>query len=105
MKNKYTNFGLVAATIIGCIFPIVAHAGSIQTLPPSTSKIEVIGMKKSAPITHKGVKEPAKSKSAEMKKPAVKAEPKTAKAVPAMPKMRTGEIELPVIPVSQVESK
>ena len=107
MKSKLTLFKLVIAAVVTGILPKIAYAGSIQVLAPSTSKIEVIGTKKSTSKGQMGVKKSDDQKSAGVKKRKMQPEPKTAKTVkttPSMPKMRTGEAELPVIPVSQTES-
>jgi len=102
MKSIITLFKLVTATIVAGVLPIESYAGSIQVMAPSTSKIEVIGTKKGTSIVQMGVKKSARAQKHEMQP-----EPKSAKIVktaPLMPKMRTGEVELPMIPVSQTES-
>jgi len=104
MKSNITLFKLALTTIIVGVLPKAAYAGSILVMAPSTSKIEVIGTEKSSSIEYMGKKKTASSKPAGAQKTHMKPETKTAKSVPIMPKMRTGEVELPVIPVSQTES-
>lgn len=106
MKLKYAYCLLatfVVATVLNLSF---AQASSIQIMPPSTSKIEIIGkVKKVAPkpMVKEGLKKAKMASELE-----IQAKPVAAKTItphsPAVPQMRTGEIELPIVQVNETKS-
>lgn len=104
MNAKLTWTGYFAAIIFAIIYPSVSNAGSIQVIPPSTSKIEMITTSNDVSIQRLGIKKPVKTEKSDAEKISDQPEPKTVKMAPVMPKMRTGEVELPIVPVNQMKS-
>ncbi len=107
MKYKYA-YCLLATSIAAMASNLsLAQASSIQIIPPSTTKFQVIGtIKKTSPkpMAKASPEKMEKAKEPEMKTNPVAAKPATSQA-PATPQMRTGEAELPITQVNEAKSK
>lgn len=106
MKLKHV-YCLLAFSVVAMVSSLpFAQASSIQIMPPSTSKIEMIGSVRKTTPKPMAKKSPKKAKMAS--EPEIQAKPVAAKTTtphaPAMPQMRTGEIELPIVQVNETKS-
>ena len=110
MKFKYA-YCLLATSIAAMVSSVsLAQASSIQIMPPSTTKFQVIGTKMK--ISPKPVAKAVPEKTEMQAKPVAAKTPMPQMPVmakkpqmPVMPQMRTGEAELPIIQVNEAKNK
>ncbi len=115
MKYKYAYCLLTTSIAAMLSSTLLAQASSIQVIAPSKTKFQIIGtIKKTSPkpMVKETSEKMSKASEPEMKAKAVAAKtvtpemPVMAKKpqAPAMPQMRTGEAELPIVQVNETKS-